>query len=259
MIYPAVHSPASGPDWGTIPLEVGGGWAIKSRHSWNESKECEYCHTDSDIYISDTERRSPFIGVWGETRKFATFVDEELRSLVVLDVESAKTDIHKDVTCEECHATLDDSSCSTCHAEVEKTGKTVLPDSASWSRQDYMTASEGFRQIKELIDRARNLGLSTSSYEEGQEKLHTMFLETSNDFHGNPGPAQQTMKSLVPQIVQLSSDINTSVTAAETRRDWLRAGVPLAVGVAGTAVLGLLVYRPEKKKKEMQGDDENAQ
>jgi len=255
LVHPAVHSPATAPDWGPVPPEIGGGWAIKSRHSWGVSQTCEYCHTGGDVYVSGMDRQAPFVGVWGPERLGASFVDEEMVGLLVIDQGALEADVHGGTACAGCHSSASDQVCTDCHTSSTKTGTTMLPAESDWSRLNYLTASANLSQMRDLIDQSRQAGINRPGWEEGWSALRNRYLLAANAFHGNPGQAQLDMGPITQESQDLLAKFQSDLSSEQANRQFLSAGVPLAGGLLGAAVLGFVVYRPSQKKK--QGEDES--
>jgi hypothetical protein len=250
LVHPAVHSPATSPDWGSISEEIGGGWAIKSRHSWGESKSCEYCHTDATVYISGIDREAPFVGVWGKERTNASFVEESTVQLALIDAESLAKGAHKEVTCLECHISLDDTSCETCHTQTEKTGTTRLPDYADWSRTNFMTARDNLRLTKSFLDQNGELGIKDSGWSDRWASLRETYLQVSHDFHKDPGEAQIAMLDIAAQADSLQAEVNEAILIANRKKNWTQAYLTLGLGVIGAVVLGFATIKPIRRKNE---------
>lgn len=232
-VHPAAHSPASSPDWGPIPAEVGGGWAIKSRHSWGESQTCEACHTDAKIYITPEDRRSPFIAAWTAERGNASFVDMEMVKLLVIDAAELKQGVHGALTCDSCHRSQDDGPCANCHAKG--------------NRSDYAAVRDGLAEAERLLETGKAAGMDVASWQRQRDEVRMRFLQASNDFHGNPAAAQERMKAIAEESRVLTRAIAAGLEAQQTRQQSLATGIPLAVSLVGSLALGIVFVRPKRK------------
>ena len=246
-IQPTAHSPATSGASGPIPTSMGGGWAIKSRHSWGASQSCEACHTDPAVYILNAERQAPFVGYWTAKRANASFVDEKLAQALVLDLNKIKASAHKDQKCEDCHATLTDAVCAECHTKTQKTGKTVLPANGDWSRQSYLAAQERLKQTAEWLTRAKVAGAGVSNWERDYTALKLKYLQVSNDFHANPGQALAAMQDVGKNSQVLLGTVQQGVQAQLIQNQWMPAGVLFAVGMVGAVVLGVFARRQQTR------------
>jgi hypothetical protein len=247
LVHPAVHSPATSPDWGDIPAEIGGGWAIKSRHSWGESLTCEYCHTDAAVYITGKDRQAPFVGVWGEGRAQAAFVDETAIQQILIDAEALAAGVHKDTGCLDCHSTTDDAVCSECHANVEKSGLTLLADETDWSRTGYATTRDNLREIETILIELEARGIQTGDWSEQWSSINEDYLQGSKTFHDKPGETQKAMDEIAGRSENLIAEVDRAMEKDNARRDWLLAGIPFGLGVIGAVVLGYVVEKPNRK------------
>lgn len=248
-IHPAAHSPASGPDWGSVPAEVGGEWAIKSRHSWGDAQTCEACHTNRDIWINEADRRSPFLGIGRTNRENATFVDLALVDLLVIDPETMKQDVHSDATCAGCHQKVDDAPCAECHATAEKTGQTVLPAGADWSRGPYLKAQQSQDEVQALLKALQGAGVDVAAWQASSDALRQEYLAVSHAFHSAAGPAQGDMATIADRYEALRSTLAQQTQALETQRRRLLVGLPLVIGALGSVTVGAVVYLPKRKKE----------
>lgn len=250
-IAPAAHAPA-GTDWGGVDPEAGA-WAIKPRHSWGDARTCETCHASDAVYIDEVGRKAIFAAAWIEPAtsgdgQRAAFVDPALVKRVVLDMDTFKQDVHGDLVCADCHDTSDDSSCADCHATAEKTGQTVLPADGDWSRTTYVRARTALDDSTALLETAKQQGMDTKAWQEQWDALHDEYLTVGNSFHGEPGPAQAKMSDLAARCEALHATIDAALNAQQANKGRLATGLPLAAGLLGTVVLGIVVVRPSKKK-----------
>jgi hypothetical protein len=241
-IQPAAHSPAT--SGASDPnSSIQGGWAIKSRHSWGASVNCEACHTDAAVYIDTEGRKAPFVGYWSAQHANASFVDDTLVQLLLIDTTKLKQDAHKDTKCDDCHQSLTDNVCASCHDKTTKTGKTVLPADADWSRTDYVAARESLTSVQEWIDKAKSSGMSVTAWESDLKNLHNNYLQISNEFHGNPGQAQGEIKAVSTNSQALAKSIQQTVVAQSSQNQNTPTIVMLMTGLVGAAMLGLVLYR----------------
>jgi hypothetical protein len=246
LIQPASHSPATSGNTGPIPTALGGGWAIKSRHSWGESHTCEDCHTDISVYVSGADRQAPFVGYWATNHANASFVDEKLAQVLVIDTTKLKVSAHKDQTCNDCHATVTDAVCTDCHNKTKKTGKTFLSGDADWSRSAYVNTQTNLDQMSDLIQKAQSSGMNVADWQKQWSGLKSNYLKASNDFHSNPGQTLAQVKSISSDSQALLSTIQQTVQAKQLQDQWTPAGVLFGAGMVGALGLGLVVSRRKK-------------
>lgn len=246
-ISPAAHSPAVSGPTGPVPTAVGGGWAIKSRHSWGASHTCEECHTDPAIYISGQDRQAPFVGYWTASRAKASFVDEKLIQALVIDKDKLAASAHRDQSCDDCHQSLSDAVCADCHAKAPKTGKTVLPADGDWSRKEYLAAQQNLDQSAKLIQHAKSSGMNVADWERQWNAWKSNYLQVSNDFHSNPGQALAQMKGIDTNSQALVQTVRQSTQAQHAQNQVLPAGLLIATGTIGAVALGLVARRQPKR------------
>ncbi len=251
QVHTIVHSPASAPDWGTVPPEIGGEWAVKSRHSWGDAHTCEKCHTNRDVWVNEQERRAPFLGLWGPDRTNATYIDQALVDLMVIDTEKMKQDFHGELACYDCHASQGDELCADCHAESEKSGETVLPAEADWSRTSYIRARESQERIHAALESLEELGVDVQAWRASSDALRGQYLAAANAFHSAAGETQAGMSAIAASSETLSTTLDDVLKARGAQRRTLLAGVPLAVGALGSLAVGAFVYRPRRNKEEV--------
>jgi hypothetical protein len=244
---PAAHSPATNTT-GTLPSSPAkGGWAIKTRHSWGASQTCETCHTSLDVFISAVERQAPFVGYWSSKRANAVFVDEKLAQILVIDSNKLKQDAHKDVTCEDCHKSLADNVCADCHVKSVKTGKTFLKADADWSRTDYIAARTALENAADIIRQAKASGMNVDAWERDWQNLKDSYLQTSNDFHGQPGQAQVAMRTTRPNSQAFLRSIQETVLAQQNQNRGLQVGLLFGTGTVGAVLVGFVLNRKHKR------------
>jgi nitrate/TMAO reductase-like tetraheme cytochrome c subunit len=246
-IQPAAHSPATSGASGPIPTAMGGGWAIKSRHSWGASHTCEACHTDPAVYITGSERESPFVGYWSSQRANAHFVDEKLAQALVIDSNQLKQSAHKDQSCDDCHQSLTDQVCTDCHTKTPKTGTTFLPADGDWSRSSYLAAQTNLDKMGELIQKAQAAGTNVTSWQDQRGSLKASYLQSSNDFHSHPGEAQAKSQLDRMNSQALLQNMQQTVRAQEFQKQVLPAGVFFGAGLIGFLALGLGMSRRQKR------------
>jgi len=251
QVHTIVHSPASAPDWGTVPPEIGGEWAVKSRHSWGDAHACEKCHTNRDVWVNEQERRAPFLGLWGPDRANATYIDEGLVDLMVIDTEKMKQDFHGELACSDCHQVLGDETCADCHARSEKSGQTVLAADVDWSRTPYLRARESQEKIRTLLVELQEQGVDVQAWQASSDELRGQYLAASNSFHVAAGETQSRMNDIAGRSEVLLAALEDALRAKEAQRRTLLAGLPLAVGLLGSAAVGLIAHRPGRKKEEV--------
>ncbi len=245
-ITPAAHSPATTGPTGLIPSDIGGGWAIKTRHSWGASQTCETCHTKADIYITGVDRTAPFVGFWAANRSNASFVDEKLVQILLIDPNKLKQSAHKDQTCNDCHQSLTDAVCADCHAKTLKTGKTVLPADGDWSRASYVAAKQNLDQSSDLIQKAKAAGTNVADWERQWSNLDTSYLQMSNEFHANPGLTLAQIKTIGSNSQALLNSVQSAQALQTAQNQALPAGVLFFTGAIGALALGLVVRRQQK-------------
>lgn len=244
-VHPAAHSPAAGEDWGdAIPVEIGGGWAIKSRHSWGRPQSCETCHVDASTYIDEEGRRAPFIGYWVAERGNATFVDTEWVQSLLIDIEALESGVHAEIGCAGCHSVLDDSTCRDCHATLEDSSAPV-----EGSRTSYLAANACLESTKRLMEMAAEMGVETPSWQAAWSELRSRYLWAGNYFHQEPVAAQTTMEALAQECEQQRTALHDAVSTQETRRQMTVAGAPLALGLLGALTLGFVAYRSIRREE----------
>jgi Cytochrome c3 len=247
LIQPAAHSPATSGATGPIPTAVGGGWAIKSRHSWGASQTCEACHTDPAIYVSGPDRQAPFVAAWAAQRANASFVDEKLVQELVIDPNQLKQSAHRDQSCDDCHQSLTDQVCADCHTKTPTTGTTFLPADGDWSRSSYLAAQENLDQMGELIQKAQAAGMNLTSWQDQWTSLKTSYLQASNDFHAHPGQAQANVQLVRMNSQALLQNMQQTVQAQEFQKQVLPAGMLFGVGLIGFLSLRLGMNRRQKR------------
>lgn len=242
QVYSAVHSPATGPDWGQDSPEVGGGWAIKARHSWGLPQPCETCHTDPRVYMEGLDRQARFVGGWNEAFLDADYVDQELVDLLVIDQAGLQQSAHKDIACLDCHQSFSDEVCADCHTrEVED-----MPAGADWSRTGYIQARENLEQARELLAEPglRDIAARQSDW----QALKVRYLQAANTFHHDPETAQATMSAIAAESQGLLGPILAEKEAGELYRQRLVMGLPLVLGLLGAGIVGIIIYRPKKER-----------
>ncbi len=247
-VHTAAHSPATGPDWGPIPAEIGGGWAVKSRHSWGAAQSCETCHTSSRTYIEGVDRQAPFVGYWSEKRAGAGFVPEELVQWLVIDQDRHRQDVHGQASCNDCHASLADDVCAACHNRSEKSGTTLLPPEADWSRNNFILARDSLEQVEAIFRETRPAGSGFDTWQRQWAGLKERYLAAANKFHGSPGEAQMEMPAIAAESQALLMAVYEAVQTRQVWRETLVTGLPLLLGLAGAGALGLVLYRPKRKR-----------
>ncbi len=246
-VSPAAHSPAVSGATGPIPTSMGGGWAIKTRHSWGASQTCEACHTDPAVYITGPDRLAPFVGYWTAKRANATLIDEKRARMLVIDKNQLKASVHRDQTCDDCHSKTTDTVCADCHNRTVKTGKTVLPATGDWSRTAYVEVQANLDRITGQIQKARAAGMNTAEWQSQWNDLHDRYLQVSNDFHAQPGPAWERAVSISDTSHALADMVDSSIRTQEARNQLYPAGVLLGAGMLGAAALGLVMNRRPKR------------
>jgi hypothetical protein len=244
-IHPAVHSPAAGPDWGGSSTDVGGGWAIKSRHSWGNARPCETCHTNQKVYIEGVDREARFVGVWNEVEKNATYVDEELVQLLIIDTAGLQASVHADSACADCHASTTSESCTDCHDE---TTPDRLAD-ADWSRLTYSETREALKQGEELLAQAKQLndvtGLNTWRAE--WDEIRTGYLAAAQRFHSEPAAAQIEIQTVAAQSQALRDTIRGSLDTQQNNMHRMLAGIPFLLGIVGAVAVGVMLNRSKNE------------
>lgn len=242
-IHAAAHSPAAGPDWGGASTEIGGGWAIKSRHSWGNARPCETCHANPGVFIEGIDRQARFVGVWNQKEKNATFVPPEQVALLTIDLAGFRQSAHGQFACNDCHQTLTDEGCTGCH-----TGAGVdMPAEADWTRTGYIDARENLARAKELMEHAAQLNIATASWQADWATLKESYLQTANQFHADPGPAQIAIQDVALQTRAVLPPLNQALETQALNRQRVIWGVPLLVGGIGAVALAVTFYRPKKK------------
>lgn len=254
-IGPAVHPPV-GTEWGGLDPDAGG-WVMKARHSWGTSRQCEACHAAPATFIDEIGRQGVFVGAWGEPATDgqgarAAYIEPELVNRVVLNMDKFKQDVHGDLECADCHDTADNQACVDCHNETEKTGTTVLPPEGDWSRAAYMQARTALEETAALIGQAQAQDMDTTAWLQQSAALRDEYLAIGNAFHGEPGPAQAKMSDVAARSVLLRDDVAGALAAKQVGKERMATGLPLAAGLLGTLVIGMVLYLPNKKK---QGDE----
>ncbi|MCL4458380.1 MAG: cytochrome c3 family protein [Chloroflexi bacterium] len=242
-VHTAAHSPVTW-EWGGIAPDVGG-WAIKTRHSFGKSQTCERCHTDKEVYIQGVGREAPFVGFWTNQRGKASFVNEKVVGQIVIDLAKFKADVHKDTTCSDCHSSLNDDVCAACHEKTPKRGATFLPPNADWSRLAYMAANQDISKSRDLIQKAAQSGINMAQYAAQFEAVRSEYLEVSNEFHGNPGPAQVKMPQIAVKAKDLRLSLEKVIGQKEGQNRVAQVTVSLLVGLLG--FVGMLYYTTGRK------------
>jgi hypothetical protein len=245
-IQTAVHSPAAGPDWGGYSPEVGGGWAIKSRHSWGEPHPCQKCHTDPRVYIEGLDREARFVGAWNESEKGASYVDETRVAQLVINHEGLQASAHQDIPCRGCHQTLTEDVCTDCHLAQN----VAIPAGEDWSYTPYIEARENLEQAEQLLARAEQLEISgVSGWQEAWQAVRKSYRQTANDFHSQPDTAQIAMEQVAANSQDLLTPVQMALRSQETGQRRAILAIPLLLGVVGAAaVIGLAIYRPKNNQ-----------
>lgn len=246
QIMPAAHSPAVSGATGPIPSSMGGGWAIKTRHSWGASQSCEACHTDISVYISGPDRQAPFVGYWAKNHANASFVDEKFAQILTIDKTKLAASLHKDQKCDDCHKTVTDGVCAECHTKTKKSGKTFLAGDADWSRNNYIAAEQNLEKSADMIKQAKALGMDVASWQRDYDALKINYLQVSNDFHANPGQALATIKTVNTNSVALLGTFQQSVQARQIQNQFLPPGLLIVFGTLGAVVVSFFARRQQK-------------
>ncbi len=246
-ISPAAHSPAVSGASGPIPTSMGGGWAIKSRHSWGASQTCETCHTEASVYIVGSDRQAPFVGYWTAQRAKATFVDESLAQTLVIDQARLKQSAHKDQTCSDCHTTLTDAVCAECHTKTAKSGKTVLPVEGDWSRASYVAVKANLEQSANLIRTAQAAGTNVADWQREWEGLKASYLQVGKTFHAEPGPARAQANELRAKSETWLQTVRQATQSQLVRNQVLPAGLLSLAGTVGAVALVFAITRRVKR------------
>ncbi len=246
-VSPAAHSPAVSGATGPIPTSMGGGWAIKTRHSWGASQTCEACHTNPEVYITGPDRQAPFVGYWAANHAKATFVDDKLAQTLLVDTAALKQGVHKDQTCDDCHQSVDDAACAACHTKTAKSGKTVLPAEGDWSRTSYVAVKASLDQADGLIKTAQANGANAAAWKQEWDGLHTSYLQVGKDFHAEPGPAQAKAKELTAKSQALLQTVRQATQSQRFSSQVLPGALLAVVGLIGAIALGVIVTRRAKR------------
>jgi hypothetical protein len=223
---------------------VGGGWAIKSRHSWGDAHTCEKCHTDPRVYIEGLDREARFVGGWNEAEKGASYINEGRVAQLVIDQASLQAGVHQDIPCEGCHQTLTEDICTDCHLEQN----VEIPPGDDWSYRPYLEARQNLAQAEQLLATAEQFEISdVSAWREDWLAVRDDYRQTANDFHSQPGRAQAAMEQIAATSHDLLVPVQMALTSQENNRRRLIFGLPLLVGLAGAVgLIGLSIYRPKK-------------
>jgi nitrate/TMAO reductase-like tetraheme cytochrome c subunit len=245
-ISPAAHSPAVSGAGGPIPTTMGGGWAIKTRHSWGASQTCEACHTTPAVYVGGPERQAPFVGYWTAQRANAHFVDEQLAQTLIIDPAQLKQSAHKNQTCDDCHQSLTDAPCAQCHTQTTKSGKTVLPAEGDWSRTSYMNVKTNLDQMSDRITKAQASGINVADWQKQWNGLHTNYLQASNEFHSNPGQTLAQVNKIGSDSQVLLGNMRQTMQARQLQDQLTPVGWLVGTGMLGALALGLVVSHRQK-------------
>ncbi|MCB0115294.1 MAG: hypothetical protein KDD84_14435 [Caldilineaceae bacterium] len=245
QIYPAAHSPAGGEDWGNvIPAEIGGGWAIKARHSWGEPHECTTCHANPAVFIQGVDREAPFVGYWTETRGDAQYVSQERAALLTIDVEALAAGVHAEQNCDDCHAVQDSTQCDDCHTTVVD-----KPADADWSRTPYMAVRGALDQAEARAHVAVEYGIELGAWETEWDDLRTRYLSIGNSFHSDPVAAQMEMTALAEEAQRRINSLNAQIVERENRTRQLTMALPFGIGLLGALIAGVVIIRPIRKSR----------
>ena len=120
---------------------------------------------------------------------------------------------------------------------------TYLPATADWSRSPYRKAGDHLQEAQRLLAQAQKLNLDAGLWEKRWTELRDRYLEAANDFHGNPGPAQERMTEISLKAEQFRSELGGAVENARGRQVQSTAVLPFAVGLLATVGTGAVFAR----------------